>query len=79
MSLFGHSTEVWLRGLIAAAINSAANVVTVIIVDPVKFSPATAGGWKNLGAIVLVSIVFGVSLYLKQSPLPPIEEPESKP
>ena len=62
-------TRVWLRGLVGAAINSAASTVTVVIVDPLGFSPAN-GGLSKLATVAGVSAAFGAALYLKQHPLP---------
>lgn len=60
----------WLQGLIGAVIAAAANCVTVLIVDPAKFSPSADGGWGNLGLCVGVSAVVGAALFLKQNPTP---------
>lgn len=59
----------WVRGLIGAAINSAATTVTIVIVDPVNFNPMGDGLWKVL-SVMGVSALFGAALYLKQHPLP---------
>jgi hypothetical protein len=59
----------WTRGLIGAAINSAAVGGMALVVDNHDFNPAE-GGWRKLGAVVLVSSVTGAMLYLKQHPLP---------
>lgn len=59
----------WARGLLGAAINSAASAVTVVIVDPVDFSPLN-GGLLKLLTVMGVSALFGAALYLKQHPLP---------
>lgn len=59
----------WLRGLIGAAINSAASAVTVVIVDPVAFNPLQGGTLKLL-SVMAVSAIFGGALFLKQHPLP---------
>lgn len=61
--------KTWLNGLIGAIIGAAANGVTLLIVDPIKFSPATAG-WSALGISTLVSGLVGAALYLKQHPTP---------
>ena len=58
--------------LIDAGINSAANGVTVIVVDPVDFN-LTSGIYK-LGSVVSVSFIFGVFLYLKTHRLPGVED-----
>ena len=60
----------WLNGVIGGAIGAAANSITLIIVDPAKFSPSAAGGWKALGISVLVSGAVGAALYLKNHPTP---------
>lgn len=59
----------WARGLLGAAINSAASAVTVVIVDPVDFNPID-GGLGKLLSVMGVAAVFGAALYLKQHPLP---------
>lgn len=59
----------WLHSLIGAVIGGAANAVTVIVLDPLKFN--LQDGWKNLLAAVIVSGLVSAALYLKQSPLPP--------
>ncbi|MDE3178917.1 MAG: hypothetical protein KGM47_10110 [Acidobacteriota bacterium] len=62
--------QVWLKGLAAAVISSAANSVSVLLADPSHFSPGAAGGFRNLGIIALISAIVGAALYLKQSPVP---------
>lgn len=64
------SLELWLKGLLAAAITGAANCISVIIVDPDHFSPSAVGGFKKLGAIALGGGIVGAVMYLKQSPVP---------
>ena len=59
----------WARGLIGAAINSAASAVTVVIVDPSDFNPLD-GGLTKLLTVMGVSALFGAALFLKQHPLP---------
>ena len=63
----------WARGLLGAAINSAASAVTVVIVDPQDFSPTNGGIWKLL-SVMGVAAVFGAALYLKNHPLPEEDE-----
>jgi len=77
-----HSTtlakwEIWLRGVIAAAVSGGANgVVTgfaAIGIDPNHFN-LDAGLHHTLsigGASASISAILGVALYLRQSPLPP--------
>lgn len=59
----------WGRGLLGAAINSAASAVTVVIVDPLDFNPLN-GGLTKLLSVMGVAAAFGAALYLKQHPLP---------
>lgn len=63
------SWQVWLKGLAAAIVSSAANTVSVLIADPMHFNPGVAG-WRNLGVVALVSAIVGAAMYLKQSPVP---------
>jgi hypothetical protein len=59
----------WVHGLLGAFINGAANGITLVVVDPMKFN--LQEGWKNLAGATAVSAIVGAALYLKQSPLPP--------
>ena len=69
--------EIWLRGILAAAIAGAANgVITgfaAVGIDPSHFN--LQAGFRNTleiaGASAVMSAVIGVAAYLKQSPLPP--------
>jgi len=58
----------WLRGLVAAAVNSGASAVTVVVVDPFKFN--LQNGKSELLQVVIVSAIVGISLYLKDHALP---------
>jgi hypothetical protein len=68
--------EIWLRGVLAAAVSGGANgVVTgfaAIGIDPSHFNLDT--GFHHTvalgGVSAAVSAVLGVALYLRQSPLP---------
>lgn len=60
----------WLNGLIGGFVGAAANSVTLLIVDPAKFSPGVAGGWRSLGISILISGGVGAALYLKNNPTP---------
>lgn len=69
--------EIWLRGILAAAIAGAANgIITgfaAVGIDPSHFN-LQAGFHNTLeiaGASAVMSAVIGVAAYLKQSPLPP--------
>lgn len=57
----------WIKGLVSAIIGAAASAVTVVVVDPVAFSPTD---FKKLGWVMLVNGIIAGGLYLKQSPLP---------
>jgi hypothetical protein len=68
--------QIWLRGIVAAAISGGANgVVTgfaAIGIDPSHFNLG-AGFHHTLaigGVSAAISAVLGVALYLRQSPLP---------
>jgi len=61
--------KLWGRGLIAAAINTIASSVVVIIVDPTTFN-LFQGGATKLGQVALVSAILGAALYLKEHPDP---------
>ena len=63
----------WLRGLVAAAVNSGASAVTVVVVDPFKFN--LQNGKSELLQVVIVSAIVGISLYLKDHALPDDEQP----
>ena len=58
----------WLRGLVAAAVNSGASAVTVVIVDPYAFN--LQEGLGKLSSVVIVSAIVGIALYLKDHALP---------
>lgn len=60
--------KAWLKGLIGAALNGSASAVTAWIVDPSQFN--FNEGLSKLGVFALVGGIFGMALYLKQSPLP---------
>lgn len=58
----------WLVGLIGAAINVAANSITLMVVDPLKFN-LFDGGAAELGKVAVVSAIIGAALYVKTHPL----------
>jgi len=62
--------ETWVNGVVGGFIGASSNVITLLIVDPGKFSPTSQGGWGHLGEVVLVSGVVGAALYLKNHPTP---------
>jgi hypothetical protein len=67
----------WGRGLLGAAINSAASAVTVVVVDPIAFNPL-AGGITKLVSVMIVAALFGAALYLKNHPLPECDDEPAK-
>lgn len=58
----------WARGLIGAIIQSAATVITVMLVDPQTFNIET--GLAKVGIVALVSGGLGGALFLSKHPLP---------
>ena len=71
-----HGVEMWVKGMLAAAIAGAANgVITGFAaagIDPMHFN-LQAGLGSTLaiaGASAVMSAIIGVAAYLKQSPLP---------
>jgi hypothetical protein len=56
----------WIKGLAAAAVGGAANVVTLLLVDPLRFS----GDLKATGSAAAIGALIAVAGYLKKSPLP---------
>lgn len=63
---------VWIHGLISALIGGCATSISTIVVAPDQFN--LDGGLANVGKVALVSGIVAAAMYLKQSPLPPIEE-----
>jgi hypothetical protein len=68
--------EVWLRGILAAAISGAAGGVltglAAVGIDPQHFNlQAGIGATMRIGAAAaLINAVIGVAAYLQKSPLP---------
>lgn len=65
----------WLKGLFAAFIGGAANVITVVIVDPVAFNFGEQ--WHKTATAAAVGGILAAAMYLKQSPLPSDSPPDS--
>ena len=69
--------EIWLSGLLAAAISGAAGGVltglAAVGIDPQHFNLQTGvGATMRIGAAAaLINAVIGVAAYLQKSPLPP--------
>jgi hypothetical protein len=70
---------VWLHGLVAAGINGGSSSVVAGLasmgIAPDKFNLGADIGntLKMVGSVFTISAILGVILYLRQSPLPPIE------
>ena len=64
----------WVYGLVNAIVSSAANSVTAVVVDPVKFNLSSWEGFRNMSAMAGVGGLVGFWMYLKQSPLPALVE-----
>ena len=62
----------WLCGVLSAAIGAAANTVSLMIIDPANFN--IYGGLNQVFTVAGVSAILAVSMYLKQSPLPPSDK-----
>ena len=58
----------WGRGLVGAFIQSAATIITVMIVDPETFNIET--GLAKVGLVAVVSGGLGAALFLSKHPLP---------
>jgi len=71
-----HTVELWLRGLIAAAISGCAGGVltglAAVGIDPQHFNLAAGIGStiRIAVAAALINAIIGVSAYLQKSPLP---------
>lgn len=63
----------WLRGLVAAIITGVSNAFLASVVSPETFNTSPEG-LKKLGIMLALSGALGMATYLKQSPIPPIEE-----
>jgi hypothetical protein len=67
------NTRAWLHGLGAAFVGSSASSLGAILVAPNEFNLTTLHGVRN---VILSSGLSGISaaaLYLKSSPLPPLQ------
>lgn len=71
------SIRMWIHGLVAAAIGGAANTVTNMVVAPESFN--LKDGLKNVLIAAGVSALLSSALYLKQSPLPDLDEDDAPP
>jgi hypothetical protein len=70
------SVKLWLHGLIAAFISSAAGSTAVMVIDPLDFN--LGAGLKKLGAVALVMGLIGLFAYLKEHPVPDVDVVERR-
>lgn len=70
--LTGMTWKKWILGLIDATISGAANGITVVFVDPHDFNFNEGVG--KLGAVMFVSAVVSLALYIKSHRLPGLED-----
>ncbi|QEE30793.1 hypothetical protein FTW19_24005 [Terriglobus albidus] len=68
------NVRLWLHGLGAAFIGGAATSLATILVDSEKFNIDTLLGLQHLAVVAIVAGIVSAAGYLKQSPLPPVEE-----
>ncbi|WP_263415348.1 hypothetical protein [Terriglobus albidus] len=66
--------RLWLHGLGAAFIGGAATSLATVLVDSEKFNIDTLLGLQHLAFVAMVAGIVSAAGYLKQSPLPPVED-----
>lgn len=66
--------NVYLKGLLSAAIGGAAGVLTPLVADPQHFN-FSGDGLKRLAMAAAVGALTAVLAYLKQSPIEPKPDP----
>jgi hypothetical protein len=59
---------IWAKGLVSAAISSAAGSVGLVVIDPQTFN--LQEGLSKLGTVAAALAIVAVANYLKKSPLP---------
>lgn len=64
--------EAWLHGLFSAFITGGAGALGAAIIKPEDFN--LSAGFSNLWKMALWSGIIGAATYLKQSPLPAIQD-----
>jgi Na+-driven multidrug efflux pump len=65
--------ERWLYGLFSAAIGAAGGAIPLVIIAPSTFNMSGPGLWKLFEACA-ASALIAVGMFLKQSPLPAMQE-----
>lgn len=68
------TTKAWLHGLGAAFIGSAASSLGSMLVAPAQFNLTSLVGFRNVVLSSLISGALAATLYLKSSPLPPLNQ-----
>jgi hypothetical protein len=68
--------KLWLHGLISAFVTGATSAITAAIVKPEAFN--LGAGFHDILKLAGVAGFVGACAYLKQSPLPQIDETETK-
>lgn len=75
-----YQTRLYFRGGFAAALAGAANAVTLVIVDPLKFNLLDWPGTRSLLVAIVASSLVGFALYVQKHPLPdPEKDIDAKP
>ena len=62
------NTTIWIKGLIAAIIGGVANIVVLMIADPLNFN--LNEGFNRLLTVGATAAIVSAASYLKQSPIP---------
>jgi hypothetical protein len=60
--------NIWLRGILSAAISGAATGIGTILIAPIELNKQNL---LKIVSVVLLGALVGLANYLKQSPLPP--------
>lgn len=68
--------QTWLHGLIGATVGGGANAIAVCVVKPDDFN--LGDGLSSLLKVFAISAIISAALYLKSSPVPPMETVEDK-
>lgn len=66
--MINNKVLIWLKGLLSAAISSAAGSVGLVVIDPQTFN--LQEGLSKLGTVAAALAIVAVANYLKKSPLP---------
>jgi hypothetical protein len=66
--MINNKVLIWLKGLLSAAISSAAGSVGLVIIEPQTFN--LQEGLSKLGTVAAALAIVAVANYLKKSPLP---------